>query len=515
MNKIIYYILLPLICIWGIFLRYFDLWVPSMWIDEWYSSFISYISFQNQFIPYLPAGRYDFWSYFFTIFQSICYSFFWYSDFASRLPSFVFWVAQILVVFLFAKSLFQETKYKNIWVIFVTFLFTFSTWQIIWSREARFYEMLSFLYLLGVFFLYQYIKSAEHRYIIAFFILAFIWLVFHPFCFALFWVWILILLLTVWEKYMQTKNIWVLKYLLLPMLSFTGYILVYSIFRYISGNTIHVSEMIPNSLSLDESYKKAYTLFYLKSIFSQLWVLIFAYLWGLFYFLWNKKWKEFLLFWLIVFLNFYVITQKWFVAHSRYLFHIYSIIMLVWGYFLVVIFGNLFLFWQKSWQKLFLVIVMIWVWGSIAYTYNFTFLPQKTYYIDATSPKPNFKLAYEALAEKKDLKIVSGFPQMCYLYNIKNPSVCEYALNINLTGSKQTLQEIQKETFHNYTKTPYLKMMSQIEAENYYFVLDDLTLKNAVDVDVINYVKQNCEMIYSDVWNGESENFIWIWRCLR
>jgi hypothetical protein len=41
------------------------------------------------------------------------------------------------------------------------------------------------------------------------------------------------------------------------------------------------------------------------------------------------------------------------------------------------------------------------------FTFKFTFLPQKFYYIDDTSPKPNFKMAYDFLKNKENLQIIS------------------------------------------------------------------------------------------------------------
>jgi len=45
---------------------------------------------------------------------------------------------------------------------------------------------------------------------------------------------------------------------------------------------------------------------------------------------------------------------------------------------------------------------------SIIQTFHFTVLPQRFYYIDATSPKPNFKNTYEYLKKTyPDIKIIS------------------------------------------------------------------------------------------------------------
>ena len=54
------------------------------------------------------------------------------------------------------------------------FIFTFSTWQIIWSREARFYEILSFIYLLDIYFLWKYFVKNNDSYFLYFLILSLI-----------------------------------------------------------------------------------------------------------------------------------------------------------------------------------------------------------------------------------------------------------------------------------------------------------------------------------------------------
>lgn len=521
MNKYLFSFIIIIISLAWIFLRYYDLWLNSMWIDEWYSSIVSYYAYQNDFVPFLPSGRYDFSQYIFTLFQSISFDIFWYSDFSSRIVSFFFWIFTLILVIIFSNNFLQEHKYKNYGVIFITALFTFSTWQIIWSREARFYELLGFIYLTSIYTLWKYCQKYEYKYLLLFCFITLLWIIFHPFCFALLGIGFFIILYKIYEEYLVSKNLkntflqnykWIIIFFIIIII----HLIVANIFKYISVWVMNIWNPFPTFFETSQDIKKWYTLFYIQNLWSELWVLFIAYIFWIIYFLFTKKIRECIIFWLIFVINFYIITQKWFMAHSRYMFHLYSIITII-GWYFIFLFSSYYIDIiiqsKNKIKKILSFILMILLWLSITFTFQYTFFPKKIYYIDATSPKPDFKSTYELLKDKKDMKIISWFPHMCFLYNVKNTWICEYALKVNLTGSTETLENIQSATNNDYTNTPYLNNLHNIDVTKYYFVLDDLTIKNAVHKDIIQNIKSNCNLIYSNKWNYEIENFIWIWKC--
>jgi len=72
------------------------------------------------------------------------------NEFAARFPSIVFGVLSILVVYLLGKELFN----KKVGLL-AAFLTTFLKIEILWSRQARPYQVLQFFYLLGAYFIYK------------------------------------------------------------------------------------------------------------------------------------------------------------------------------------------------------------------------------------------------------------------------------------------------------------------------------------------------------------------------
>ncbi len=510
MKKIIFYISMLVIFIYWIYIRYYELWTWSFWIDEWYSSIVSYFASLNNFIPYLASGKYDFSQYLFTFFQSISFYSFWISDYSARLPSFVFWIINILIYYLLSIELLKNNKNRYLATFSIMFVFIFSTWQIIWTREARFYELLSFLYLINIYFLWKYTLTNNFRYYLLFFIFALTWILFHPFCFWLILIWLIVLFYNIYKEKNYNKFSLILWFFIIWLI----YLLIDIWFKYISSWDIYLSESIPKVNNINNYNYINYLLLYIKNLYNELWIIFITYSIWVIYMLYRKKIYEFLIFWLLVAINILIISY-WYMAHTRYMFHLYSIITLIWWY-------NMFIFWEyliSKYNYRFKKIISVWIillftiW--IYFTYNLTIVPQRFYYIDYTSPKPNFKMAYNYLNQNyKDSNIISWFPQLCYWYNINNTQKCKYAINVNLIWNKNLINELKELKYENYTNLEFINNLENIKnIENYYFLLDDLTIKNAINKNLIEDIIDKCDLFYKDIWNYESNNLLWIWHC--
>lgn len=284
--------------------------------------------------------------------------------------------------------------------------------------------------------------------------------------------------------------------------------------NYLSNSNTDISNTIKQINFLWDYNFLNYTIFYIKNIYSQLWIIFISYIFMIIYFI--KKWKyiEFILFWLLVILNI-VFISNWYMAHTRYMFHIYSIITFIWSLWIIIFINFIIKSYKFKYKKLAILFLIILVIFSIIKTYKITLIPQRFYYIDYTSPKPNFKLAYENINKYfPDKKIISWFPHLCYWYNLDETEKCSYAININLIWNKSLEKDLIIQKNENYTNIKYINDLKEIKNINQYiFVLDDLTIKNAINKDLINDIINNCNMIYKDVWDYESSNFIWIWSC--
>jgi len=507
MNKIIAYITISLIIIYWVYLRFYELDTWSFWIDEWYSSIVSYFSYINNFSPLMLNWDYNFSQYAFTFLQNISFSLFWISDFAARIPSFIISILTIFLYLIFANEIFKTNKDKHIYIIFMMILFVFSTWQIIWAREARFYELLWFIYFISIYFLWKYFVKNDNSYYLYFFISSIIWIFFHPFCFWLIVIWFI---LFIYKTY-KTKNLKNIRKIVILWIIINLYLIIDLSIRYISNWNSNISNPLSWVNYLWDYNFINYLFFYIKSIYSQLWIIFIAYLWMLIFFLSKKKYIEFIIFWLTFIINIVTISI-WYMWHTRYMFHLYSLITFIWSLWIILFIHFIIKKFtlKKLWVYILIFIILFW----IIKTYKLSIIPQRFYYIDYTSPKPNFKMAYNYLNENiKDAKIISGFPHLCYWYNIKNIEKCEYSIKINLIWNKKVTETLNKQEKEYYSNIKSINNYTELDKNTHYFVLDDLTIKNAINKDIINDVINNCTMIYKDVWNYESSNFLWIWRC--
>ena len=109
------------------------------------------------------------------------------------------------------------------------FLFVFSTWQIIWTREARFYELLSFLYLLNVYFLWRYFVKNDKNIFVYFVVVLFLSIIFHPFFLSILIISIILFL------YKSIKNKTGYKKLFYLFLGLNIYLIIDLVTRYITS----------------------------------------------------------------------------------------------------------------------------------------------------------------------------------------------------------------------------------------------------------------------------------------
>ena len=86
---------------------------------------------------------------------------------------------------------------------------------------------------------------------------------------------------------------------------------------------------------------------------------------------------------------------------------------------------------------------------------------------------------------------------MCYWYNLPDVSKCAYGLRVNLSGQKD-ISGFMNDSTDYYTNIPYLNE-SSTDYRNYYFVLDRLTIINALHKELIGFIIENCDKVYEDV----------------
>lgn len=161
MSKKLLFFLLAGILFWGAFLRFYNLGATSLQTDEIFTATRAKSSLVNIFIKtseeasfgYAPIDR------FFVHFAF----YFGKSEFIVRLPSVIFGLLSILLIYQVGKTFFN----KKIGLI-SSFLLSISTLHLEYSQEARYYVYVVFFFLLSLLFYYKLVKEPSVKYFLLF-----------------------------------------------------------------------------------------------------------------------------------------------------------------------------------------------------------------------------------------------------------------------------------------------------------------------------------------------------------
>ncbi len=146
-------ILLILLLLIGGFLRLWNLGERSLWVDEVNTVFAAQ-SMKDTGVPEHPSGVIYNITPLFTKCVSLIYQVLEVDEASSRIPSAIFGILAIILVFYCAKTVFNRSV-----GLFSVFLMTFSHFEIGWSRVSRPYTLLQVFTLLVVIF---FIKGFEN-----------------------------------------------------------------------------------------------------------------------------------------------------------------------------------------------------------------------------------------------------------------------------------------------------------------------------------------------------------------
>jgi hypothetical protein len=142
-----------LITIIGLALRLYDLGSESFWFDETISS-IAAIALSENGVPVFPSGFVYSRAILNTFFIALSFGIFGVDEFAGRLPSVLFGVLTIVLVY------HMGSKWGNEKIgIFAAIMVALSVWEIAWSRQARMYQQLQFFYILSLYLFYEYVSN--------------------------------------------------------------------------------------------------------------------------------------------------------------------------------------------------------------------------------------------------------------------------------------------------------------------------------------------------------------------
>jgi len=133
----------------GVFLRVYDLGVQSLWFDEAFSVWISKMSL-SQIVPTVAGVDVHPPLYYFILHYWI--ALFGTSEVAVRLPSVLFGVLAIPVIYVLGRRLFTEEV-----GLLAALILAFSTFNVQYSQEARMYSLMVLLALLSMYFFIRFL----------------------------------------------------------------------------------------------------------------------------------------------------------------------------------------------------------------------------------------------------------------------------------------------------------------------------------------------------------------------
>lgn len=458
--------------IYAIFLRSYKLWDSSFWIDEGFSSYstISWVNMQY---------------YLHNISQLLSFNMLWVSDLSARVPSVIFSIMTIPLVFLISQHLFHNKKVS----IVATLIFCFSYIEITWARQARFYTLLQFLFYWNIYLsIILYEKFSLKFFTLALFIL-YISVLFHPFLYtsSIIFLWVCIFQLYTNSSFIQKiqlSQIPVLK--ILPLCILLLSICAHQFVQFLQNKSLLGISSIKSPLS--ETSIQKYIDFYSGHLLWETGWLYIMFIISLFIFTYKRKLLESLIFSIWFLVSFYIISQKWVLFHTRYVFFLFPLIF-IWGTYA---FFYLWEWIQNFYIRFIYFLAIGWV---LLFSLNLHYTPQVKYALDFTSPQVDFQSAYREIPDNAD--VISGFPVMCEWYYSQRGN-CIYSLAINFVGNTQAEEKILELWKDSYTSLPYLESLDQLKSgTSYYFVLDALSQSRFISQELHTEILEKWEIYYN------------------
>ncbi len=471
------WVFLGLILVYFAFLLFYQLWYQSFRIDEWYSSYVAkYMS-----LEWFYKSKYFLSEWL----QALCFKFWWMNDFWARFPSVVIHLVSMLLMYLIPAKL---TKNKYIWMVsFLVFWLLYrEQW---WARDARFYSLVQMMFLLWMYVILMWMEKGKSMYLNLAILITGLWVIFHPFLYCL-WAILFWAFLYQYKKHWDRKSLFSKKYLvtwIIVIIWLVIAILFWTLWGVVKGS-------LTNWLSWDA--KKYYFVFYTKHLWWELGIILVTWVLWMLYFLVRKKRKEVIMFTIPFLLFVYALVIKGYLMHSRY-----ALLMMP----LLVLSSVILIYYLYSFSKLKYVniIIAIVILAATLFTTHYQFLPQNSYYFDYTSPQPDFKSAYAAIPDWKN--IVSGFPTLCDWYYSSRGN-CSNAIRVDLVHDWKT--KVKEKQVEDYTKIAYIDNLSQLNPWTYYFVIDNLTNKSwSINKTLYKQITERWRVLF-DSWESYNNIFV-------
>lgn len=480
----------------GIIYRLYGLSRPSIWMDEGYSINTA-LSIIKHGYPMLDSGR--------LYLNGLIHNYllagqiisFGLNTFYLRLPSIVFSVLFLVLLYQVARKIFNQKI-----ALFSLFFTSFSFWQIAWARQARMYVLVLFFVWLGLYFFWQLTKKYELKNFLLFLLCLILGILNHPVSLLIL---IPCLALLFYDSFVAGNRL-AKKYLLwfVVIISVSQIVLYFSPWSHFS-----LIQLILRNISWQfylpawlEFLFASWPIFFISSIISFFW------------FIGEKKYRRSVLF-LSVTVFFPLIIFSFFfkLLYFRYLFIFTPAFFLLTSLFIVELTKKLSTFIKAIIYSLIII--------GLFLSNELIIIPQSFYPLESNpvssnktylsyTPQPNWQESYGFIRKNysNDINIVSAYPQLTKIF-FNQPG---YWLAFDYLGANNSFSSLidgQHEVYANAESILNLDQLAQQLKQKKTVIIFDKMAADRLDPEILNYIKNNLNLVYHTQTNRYSEVFIY------
>lgn len=494
-----------IILLGAIFLRFYDLGSQSYWMDEGYTV-NAILSISEHGNSILDSGQ-DYFCPLYCYPTAYIAGIFGQNSITYRFFSAIFGSLLVLAIYLMMKRMFARHT-----ALLASFFVAFSYWQIAWSRQARWYTMLTLLFWLAIYCFYQFLRSESGKKRVVYFFSA----------------------ATVSALAVLTHRI---AYLLAPIFLILFIIKAYSersrmkISKksVIIGTLLVISAVFIPELILDFGITKAliskigvyYELpYYLSFFLVNYWLFILLSFYAYFEAPESQKIKYIALGlpFVVYLLAFSFFTN---IVHYRYL------LAPVLGLYLLGSAGAVDIF-RKIWQK-YKVMAVLFMTAVIALFFisgQGVWRPLPFYALESDTslrslgdrpywgytPQPNFNGAYQIIADnlKPEEIVISSHPQFNKIF-LRQPG---YWIRYDYLGFENRVKIVDNNDREYYAGAKVIDDLAELKqlvsSTHGYIVFDWMSITGRIDPEIIGYIRSAFKQAYFNEVNKYSK--IWVYR---
>ena len=554
-NIILLIILSVIIC--GAFLRIYNLDSQSFWMDEGYSINAALSTLEKGY-PILDSGKEYGGQIIYTYFLAGSIKLFGFCNWSARLPSVIFNLLFLLVIFLFVKKFFDKKT------ALLTFVFlTFSYWEIAWARQARNYALFQLFFWLSLYFFWSILYKYKNKYFVLCLIFSLAAFFTHSLGLLLLPIYLISFLIVYGDKischfrflchsrsalkcginFGRNLRLRRISRRLIPLkkdrfrnkpgmtqriykiIEKNLKIILLSLFILLT--TIFFSERILSAIKESTLIFTFYLPHYSNFIWNSFPITIILAVLSVFLYLNKKRIEKINLLLAIYFLPLLILSVFVYLMHYRYLFFVLPVLYIL-SSLTIVSFchsrenGNPVA--KKNRIKFFLTpFIYLFIAIFIIFSSEFQKTPQTTYALESDNPQqklsyysytpqPDWQKAYQYIKDnqKENDIIISAQPVFNKIY-LNKPGYWIYYSYCRKSQPYRLITENNTEYYANAKVIDDLEELKKIIQENQGFILLDYMSKdNRIKEEILNYIYQNTELVFYDKVNNWSK--VWIYK---